>query len=66
MTVDSLADEQLTVETIVQGFVEDGPMGHIGRKIIKCKAKEMAIQDAIMAIRENNSLSVEDTQKMIR
>ena len=40
-------------------------MGEFGRKIIKYQAKEMAIQDAIMVIRDC-PLSVEETQNEIR
>ena len=41
-------------------------MGEIGRKIIQYNAKERAIQDAIMALRDNNQLSVQDTMATIR
>jgi len=50
----------MTAESVIAGVIEDGPMGAIGRKIIKYEAKELAIQDAIMVIRDC-PLSVEET-----
>ena len=35
--------DELTMETVVESMVQDGPMGEIGRKIIKYQAKEKAI-----------------------
>ena len=35
--------EEMTAESVVAGVIEDGPMGAIGRKIIKLEAKEAAI-----------------------
>ena len=52
--------EEMTAESVIAGVIEDGPMGAIGRKIIKYEAKELAIQDAIMVIRDC-PLSVEET-----
>ncbi len=34
-------------------LVQEGPHGEIGRKIIKYKAKASAIQDALLALRQN-------------
>ena len=51
---------------IIENIVQDGPMGEMGRKIIKYQAKEKAIQDAILALRDNQQLSVDDTMKLIR
>jgi len=64
--VNSFTETNFTVAAIVQTMVEDGPMGQIGRKIIKYKAKEMAMQDAIMALSSNSSLTVQETQNAIR
>ena len=51
---------------IMEQIVQDGPMGEMGRKIIKYQAKEKAIQDAILALRDNQQLTVDDTMKLIR
>ena len=64
--VNSFTETNFAVAAIVQTMVEDGPMGQIGRKIIKYKAKEMAMQDAIMALSSNSSLTVQETQNAIR
>ena len=45
---------------------DNGPMGEIGRKIIKYQSKEKAIQDAILSLRDNTQLSVQDTMSCIR
>ena len=64
--VESLAEQPaLSAESVVEGIIVNGPMGEFGRKIIKYQAKEMAIQDAIMVIRDC-PLSVEETQNEIR
>lgn len=46
--------EELTAETIIEKMIVDGPMGEIGHKIIKYQSKEKAIQDAILALRDNS------------
>lgn len=51
------------MESICQA---DDRVSEIARKIIKYQSKERAIQDAILALRENDRLSVEDTIKTIR
>ena len=66
-TAESLSETQeLTIETVIESMIGDGPYGEIGRKIIKYQAKERAIQDTILAIRDNQHLTVEDTMKTIR
>ena len=57
---------ELTVETVVEKMIKGGPLGEVGHKIIKYQSKEKAIQDAIMALRDNSQLGVEETVKMIR
>ena len=47
-------NEELTAETIIEKMIVDGPMGEIGHKIIKYQSKEKAIQDAILALRDNS------------
>ena len=42
-------------------MVTGGPLGEVGRKIIKYQAKEKAIQDAILALRDNSQMSVQET-----
>lgn len=53
--------EELTCETVIEKMVTGGPQGEIGRKIIKYQAKEKAIQDAILALRDNSQMSVQET-----
>ena len=67
-TVASLGEvEELTLEKVIEGVVQDnGHHGEFGRKIIKYQSKEKAIQDCILAIRDNTQLSVEDTSSTIR
>ena len=58
---------EFTADRIIQEVIEDaGPQAALGRKIIKFKAKEMAIEDALMVIRENHQLSVDESLKIIR
>lgn len=46
---------ELTVEKIIETMITDGgPYGEIGRNIIKYQSKEKAIQDAILALRDNS------------
>ena len=56
----------MTAENIIQNIVQDGAMGEIGRKIIKYQAKEKAIQDCILALRDNSQMSTTDTMNCIR
>ena len=43
-TAESLSTvNELTVEAVVGNMIEDGPMGEVGRKIIKYQSKERAI-----------------------
>ena len=64
---DNGQSQELTVEKVVETMIQEtGPLGEIGRKIIKYQSKEKAIQDAIMALRDNSQLSVQDTQACIR
>ena len=44
----------MTPEFIIENVIQGGAMNDIGRKIIAYNAKEKAIQDAIMALRDNN------------
>ena len=53
--------EELTCETVIEKMVTGGPLGEVGRKIIKYQAKEKAIQDAILALRDNSQMSVQET-----
>ena len=45
--------EELTVAAVVEQFVQDGPQGEVGRLIIKYQAKEKALQDVVLALRDN-------------
>ena len=64
--IESLAETpEMTADSVIEGIINDGPMGQYGRRIIKYQSKEMAIQDAIMAIRDC-PLSVDDTLGEIR
>ena len=56
----------MTPEFIIENVIQGGAMNEIGRKIIAYNAKEKAIQDAIMALRDNNQLTVQDTMATIR
>lgn len=51
----SLAEcKEMTPEVVIENIIQGGPMGEIGRKIIQYDSKEKAIQDAIMALRDNS------------
>ena len=63
---EGMANAEVTVEFIKEGVIQGGEYGAIGRKIIQYQSKEKAIQDCIMALRDNEKLNVDDTMKMIR
>lgn len=57
--------DELTAEKIMNELVQEGPQGEIGRKIIKYQSKANAIQDALLALRQNQ-MELEDSLKLIR
>ena len=61
-----MSSTEIDVEYIKNSIVTDTQFGMIGRKIIHYQAKEQAIQDCIMSLRDNDKIEVTDTMKMVR
>ena len=61
-----MSTAEVDVEYIKNNVVQGTQFGAIGRKMIYYQAKEQAIQDCIMSLRDNDKMSVGDTMKMVR
>ena len=63
---DAMQQTDIDVEYIKNCVVQNTQYGTIGRKIIHYQAKEQAIQDCILSLRDNDKMEVGDTMRLVR